>query len=199
MGAFKNLMIGDVQVKNFNELEAELKRLNDSAIEKREKLLNEAFELMNARLNKNKTLNEYIEKLESSRELTVDESDGWPMRWTHFDSSQFIDIKSELEREALTRFLSESFFVYIDFKNDIIISNDGPCILINEDGDVLDQNSGKWIIDKSEYVDDNGEEIPFKRNELIEEWMEKSGYFPSVVSQDRYGNMFYVSTKETEK
>jgi len=67
--------------------------------------------------------------------------------------------------------------------------SEGPCILVNEQGDVLDQDSGKWIIDKNDY------QTAEERNGLIEAWMEKSGYFPSVIQLGRYGALHYIDTK----
>jgi len=80
-----------------------------------------------------------------------------------------------------------------DFGNDCITTSIGPCIVIDNDGGVYDQDAAKVIVKKTDYETDE------ERNALIEAWMEKSGYFPSVVRCDYYGNpLGYVSTKEKE-
>lgn len=184
-------------MKNFKTLELELKKLNVDAETTREKLLAEAFQLMTKKIEAQKkkpTLADYIEKLEASKDLTAD-LDEWPCRWIRFDASEFIDTNSTLEREALEKYLDENFCIRIDYKNEALSMSDGPCIVINDDGDVYDQDSHKWIVHAIDYVED-GEVNIKKRNELIESYMEKTGHYPSVVRHDGHDNMFYVSTKE---
>ncbi len=150
----------------------------------------EARAVLSTKLKDSKALAECIAELEASKNLTFDVNDEWPRRWVRFDARRFIDVDNELERETFRDYLQDEYFTDVDFKNECISMSDGPCIMINEDGDVLDQDSGKWIISKTDYqsVDE--------RNKLIEEYMERAGYFPSVVSCDHYGNMHYVSTKD---
>tara|TARA_R110000868_G_scaffold411564_2_gene705369 strand:+ start:513 stop:1061 length:549 start_codon:yes stop_codon:yes gene_type:complete len=171
----------------FKELEIEIEEIKKESESKKDLIRSRAKKIMELNLKKRTDLTEYIGRLEQSKNLT---SDGeWPCRWTRMDAAQFIDTESELEKSLFEEYLQDNFFVSIDYKHDSIFMSDGPCILINEDGDVLDQDSGKWIIDKKDY--ESGPEL----KKLIEEYMEKSEYFPSVVRCDHYGNMFYVNTQ----
>lgn len=174
----------------FKELELELETLKNQYTEQKEKIQSRAFELMALKLEKNAELKQAIEKLESSRELTSTE-DEYFSRWIRFNASEFIDTDSQLEKDALENYLAENFCAYVDFKNDALMTSEGPSIVINDDGDVYDQDSGKFIVNKKDYETDS------ERNQLIESWMEKQGYFPSVISCDRYGSAFYVNTKES--
>lgn len=144
------------------------------------------------------SIEEYVARLESSKELTHIEGDEYPCRWIRFDASQYIDKDSALERELFDQYLSDQYCINVNYKDDCLTTSDGPCLIINDDGDILDQDSGKWVIAVSEYTDDDGGKNNLKRNKLIEEWMERKGYFPSVIREDQHGNMFYVSTQDKE-
>lgn len=107
----------------------------------------------------------------------------------HFSTSDFHDCK-----EYFANYMRDSHFIEVDFDNDCLTYAQGPSIVINDEGDVLDQDSGKWFIAKKDYTDDNGESVLTKRNELIEAYMDKHGYFPGVFETDRNGNIFLVKT-----
>lgn len=138
-----------------------------------------------------KLLEDALSKLESSKDLTTVEYDHEFMhQYIRFDFSDIIDVDSKLERELLVRFLEENdFFMIPDFENSVLTMNIGPCICIGPDGIVWDQDSNKVILKKHDY------ETTEERNEKIEEYMEKNGYFPSVVKLDYYGQPIgYVNT-----
>ena len=68
------------------------------------------------------------------------------------------------------------------------MTSQGPSIIINHEGDILDEDSGQWIVSKSDY------ETKDERNKLIEKYMESKGYFPGVFFIDYYGNVKHVNT-----
>lgn len=138
-----------------------------------------------------KLLEDALSKLESSKDLTTVEYDHEFMyQYIRFDFSDIIDVDSKLERELLVRFLEENdFFMIPDFENSVLTMSIGPVIVIDHDGDVYDQDSNKVILKKHDY------ETTEERNEKIEEYMEKTGCFPSVVALDYYGRPIgYVKT-----
>jgi hypothetical protein len=131
--------------------------------------------------------------LESSKELTQVENDEYFARWTRVDFSNLIDLKDSFQKELLERYFQDEHCANLNFKDSVLTTSEGPAIVINEDGDVYDQDSGKFIVHKGNY------ETDVERNALIEAWMEKAGYFPSVIRCDHYGNAFYVNTKAKEE
>ncbi len=175
-------------MKKLNELKNKIDSLNKSNSETIEALKNEALEIFSKQLDKNEELKKLISKVESSKELTQVEFDEFFHQWARADFSKFIDIKDSFQKSLFSEYMRENYFCDVDFKNDCISMSTGPNIIINEDGDILDQDSGKWIISKKDY--DSTEE----RNKLIEAYMTKSGCFPSVIKCDRYGNVFFVNT-----
>lgn len=175
-------------MKKLNEIDNKIKKLIQNSISETEILKNEALEIFSKQLDKNKDLRTLISKAQDSKDLTQVEYDEFFHTWTRADFSKFIDLKNNFEKELFSEYMQENHFCCVDFKNDCISIAMGPNIIINEDGDILDQDSGKWIISKKEY--DSTE----KRNEMIEAYMTKSGYFPSVIKCDRYGNAFFVNT-----
>jgi hypothetical protein len=152
-------------------------------------LKSEAVDLMVLKFKDNEELKKAISDVENSKDLTQTSYDEWFSQYVRFYASEFIDTDSDLEKEAFREYLKDFLAVDIDYDNDALLYNIGPCLLINEDGDVLDQDSGKWIIEHSDYNEEK------ELYSLIETHMEKTGYFPSVVRCDRYGNAFYVNTK----
>ena len=86
--------------------------------------------------------------------------------------------------------MRENHCIEVDFQNDVLMYSQGPCIVVNNEGDVLDTDSGKWFIKKNDYLDEETGKFDIsKRNELIEAYMEKTGYFPGVFESDYYGNL----------
>jgi len=122
-------------------------------------------------------------ELSDSKYLTSHEFEEWPMIYTDFDYKTLIDSKGD--SNLLERFLSEEYFISLDKQNNCAMMSIGPCILVNDDGDVLDQDNQKWVISKSDY--ETREEL----KELIEKYMEKTGCYPSVIDCNRNGFMTY--------
>jgi len=171
------------------QIEKELNSLALESAARRERLIEAALSILTDKLKDSEKLEELLSSVENSKDLGHIEGHEFYSQWVRFEPRLFIDTDSDLEKEVFQKYMEENHFMRIDFLNDILMMEVGPCIVINDDGDVLDQDSGKWIIDAKSYDDEN------ERNALIESWMEKSGYFPSVVREDRYGNVFFVNTK----
>jgi hypothetical protein len=135
-------------------------------------------------------LNLSILRLENSREYGAD--DGGIYSWTR------LSLDCEVDSDSLTYL--ENYLVdqgiTLHWDDEAIKSYQGDCLMIYDD---TRYENGVWldarcVIDESEYKID-GEVDETKRNELIERYMEKTGYFPGVFHCDRHGNVFFVNTK----
>jgi hypothetical protein len=155
---------------------------------------------------KNAVILSIVTAVESSRELSQIDHDDYFCQWTRIDFSSLIDTNDEFQKELLQEYFQEHYCLSVDFKNDVVTYSVGPSLLIFAEGAsksrrsyyVYDQDSGKEIISFEQCLDDDGNYSREKRNELIEQWMEKKGYFPSVIKVDHYGNAHYVSTQKSE-
>ena len=143
--------------------------------------------------DKDKDLQKSIVDVQDSREYTWNEFSEI-CSWLRFFAKDYEECQ-----EYLKTYLREGYYIEIDFQADALMYSQGHTIVINEDGDVLDQDGDKWFIKKDDYRDENGELDIEKRNELIEAYMENTGCFPGVFSSDRYGNVFYVNTQNKKK
>src|SRR5580700_1464416 len=139
-------------------LNDKLKTLQGDASEIEIQLQNEYNQVFDAM----PLVNDAIAKLAGSTNYVWDRY-GEIASYINFNTSDFQDCK-----EYFTNYMRESHFIEVDFDNDCLTYNQGPCIVINEDGDVLDQDSGKWIVAKNDYKDDDDELDLDKRNQLIE-------------------------------
>lgn len=158
-----------------------------SAIEaKLQTAYNEVFD-------KNEEIQKAIREVQTSQEYAWDNY-GEICQYIRFYANDFKDCQ-----EYLKNYLRENHYIEIDFQADILTYSQGFNIVINEDGDVYDQDSDKFFIKKNDYRNDDGELDTDKRNELIEAYMEERGYFPGVFSSDRYGNVFAVNTQAKKK
>jgi hypothetical protein len=112
--------------------------------------------------------------------------------WARIDLSflESIGLNDPIFQDIISEYFSEQHCLNIDFKNDCATYSQGMNIIINDEGDVLDQDSQKWIIKKSEY------ETKSELFSMIEKYMDKSGYFPSVFRTDRHDNIFLVDTRK---
>jgi hypothetical protein len=126
--------------------------------------------------------------VETSKELTQVEHDEYFHQWLRVDFSTLIDTSDAFQRELLEEYLQDTHCISCDFKNDCVTYSIGPVIVINEEGDVLDQDTDKWIISSDAYS------TKYELFAQIEAYMQKTGVFSSVVKTDRYGNGFYVDT-----
>lgn len=170
------------------KLESELTGISKPTMRRAEEIRQELNAAYFAAFEKNAYLKEKLIKLELSLQLTCVEYDSeFFHQWIRVDFSKIFSTADASERAALDEFLEH---VQADTKNDCLTSSIGPCIIINDDGAVYDQDSGKNILPKS-HDRENSE-----RNAEIEAYMEKSGYFPSVVRVDYYGSPIkYVNTQ----
>lgn len=165
-------------------LTKKINELKQSHSKKLSELTDQLNSIYFKKFDKNKYLKESIKRLEESKDLESDYD--YFNQWLRIDFSEVIDEENETEKDTLDLYLSEKYSIQVDFKNDCIKQWIGPCILINDDGDVLDQDSRKWILSKNDYENEN------ELKELIEKYMQKTGHYPPIVTCDRYGNAFYA-------
>ncbi len=172
-------------IKSLNKQLATLVTKQAKPREKLEEALQAAW---NRVFKRDKALQAALKALESSNEYGSDEAGIY--RWTRYTF--------EDEHKAHSSFL-ESYLqdacVHADMANDSLVAYEGSSLIINEDGDVYDEDSSKHVIEKSEYTVD-GDANEGVRNILIESHMENTGHFPGVFRTDRNGNVFSVSTLE---
>jgi hypothetical protein len=146
---------------------------------------------INKIFDKDKEIKKALIELESSQELTFDEF-GEVSTWLRFELPE----KYKAYIDEFLNYIGE-LGAYYDLKNDCLLSHIGDDYISIQDDTRSD--NGVWqnhkiIIEESEYKDDDGNIDELKRNELIEEYMEKNGFFPYVIRVNRYGNAFFVST-----
>ena len=178
-------------MQELNKLKAELDNIDAESANKTAQVMEKARVIFEKLMKgKEKEVNELVEKVNNTKELTTVNHDEHFHQWIRVDFTKFIDLDDKFQRQLLTEYFQDNHCMEVDLKNDCLTMSIGPAIIINDDGDVLDQDSGSWFIKKSEY------ESEVERNGLIEKYMEKNGYFPSVLRVDNYGNAFYVNTKE---
>lgn len=166
------------------------KQNDEKRIKKRNAVKNELKMAFEKKFDADKILQNDIKLVQDSKELTTIENDEWLAQWHRFKYNLPIDSD---ELDLLKDYLSENHLIQLDVKNECLTYSIGPCIIINDDGSVYDQESNKWI-----FKTDNYESIE-QRDQAIEAWMDKNGYFPSVVKADRYNNYFYYSTQGKNK
>ena len=128
----------------------------------------------------NETLTLLISKLEDSKDLTSTE-DEWFSVYLRVSFSGIIDINNDLEVDALREYLATDHGIELDTKNDCILHSIGPCIIVNHNGNVFDQDSGELIFDKNDYG--SSDEL----TALLEAYMAKPGHYPSVVTLNCHG------------
>ena len=137
-------------------------------------------------------LRDAVTKLENSTDYTFDQY-GEIVSWIRFDLSDFQDNK-----QYLIEYMREYNFVEVNFVDDCLTYSQGPdCITIQDD---TRRDNGVWlnsklIIEESDYKTEDGEVDETKRNQLIEEYMNRVGEFPGVFRTDSYGNVSFVDTK----
>jgi len=143
-------------------------------------------------LEKSELLKKWLKDLEASRQLTQIDHDEYFYTWVRIDGlNDLINITDALQDQALEQVLDHAC---LDIEHQTIQQCEGPVFILHTGG-VYDQDSNKVIISRSDYdfADDPDDVNEFRRNKLINEYMEKHGYFPSVISCDRYGNAHYVN------
>ncbi len=167
-----------------------LEKLNTLANES-DSVQNELQLEYNKVFNDSTVLKELVSKLESSQEYGLDEY-GEIYAWVRANLSDFQDCQA-----YLSEWFSEQC-IRVDFKNDAIMALQGETLNIQDDSRHKRDN-GVWlnhdqVIPEFNYTEHDGEINIAKRNQLIEEYMKDSGYFPGVFRVDQHGNVFLVNT-----
>ena len=172
--------------KNINKLydriqtaKATSQKVVASAEEKLQVALNRVFEL-------DADLNETIQQMDNSSDYMSDEY-GEISTWLRFE----IPKHYEKYTEQLEHWIQETYCYHYDKQYDALTSFQGECIIVNDEGDIF--LGHKCIINNDDY---RGRQ---EGCALIEEYMEKEGYFPPVLHQDRYGNLSVVDTRPATK
>jgi hypothetical protein len=142
---------------------------------------------------RNATLKTALSALECSTQLTSVPHDEYYHRFVRVDLSKVVDLQDADAKNALEEYL-EDHSTCVDFEHSALTTCEGPSLIIDDEGDVYDQDSSKIAVKNTEY------ENTTERNALIEAWMERTGYYPSVIKVDRYGEPIgYVNTASKSK
>ena len=160
---------------------AEIEKLKNVEAKRISALEEKMQEQYNKMFSNDESIQKAIVDLENSSEYTSDEY-GEISAWLRFEFSDYDDCKDYLEN-----YLNENHCVYCDFQNGALMMNQGESIVINHEGDIFD--SHKFVITNDDY------KTEYERNELIEEYMEKTGCFPGVFYQDYHCNLTLVKTQ----
>jgi len=101
-------------------------------------------------------------------------------------------------KQAFSDYLSEHC-IYVDWDAELLCMSEGDALTIQTDTrrDNGVYMSHKCVIPESEYKVD-GEVCETTRNALIEDYMEKTGYYPGVFRIDYDGNVYPVNTQKKE-
>ena len=130
---------------------------------------------------------EYIRKAIS--QLEVSNFYGYYPNWDEIAVFEQFELKEYEDcLDYLEVYLEDNYSIHLDKKEGYIFQSAGYSIIINDDGDIYDEDSRKWIIGRKEYATIE------ERNALIEAYMEESGYFPNVFRVDNYGNVKLINT-----
>lgn len=171
-----------------NELRIKIKSLEKHRLEMNQvvsQVESQLLEEYSKIFEKDTKLQTAIKELEDSKEFGIDDG---IYRWNRFDFDDYKDNNEVIE--YLEQYLNEHHFINIDIKNDAIMKNEGFNLILDHDGNIYDEDSQEFIIDHSEYTNKS------KRNKLVNNWMEKNGYFPGLFSVDRYNNVFLINLNE---
>ena len=129
-------------------------------------------------------IDSWITTLDETRNLTdLGDIDGWYASWIRVDFNQLINTEDTFECELLQDFLEDHYNVVADYDNNCLLYSLGPSILIIDGGDVYDQDSGRIIIHSEDYAN------PASLIAAIDSWQDKHGYYPAVLSVNRYGDV----------
>lgn len=163
--------------KTIKELNKKLNEVNSDASDLETQLQNAWNEVF----KDSGVIKAMVTKVEASEDYTTTEY-GDIASWTRVDLSDFEDC-----REYFETYMREYNYIDVDWKNDAISLSYGPDNLIIQDDTRHDNGvwcESKLVIKESEYTNDDGEVDTTKRNELIEAYMEKNGFFPGVFRCD---------------
>lgn len=176
-----------------NHYEVKVSTLNE-AINKHNSLkrgaIDSIYELMVPVFKDSSSLAKHLSKLQNDPHF-------YAVSYSNVDACVYFSHKEIMPREfesnqgifleVFNRFLEE-YGDHARYESGELFTACGPCIIINTDGDVIDQDSGRCFLKKSEYESEE------ERNEKIEQHMEKTGHFPNVFEIDRFGGVELIST-----
>lgn len=145
--------------------------------------------------SKSKVIKDIVSKFDSSNEYTFD-------KWGEISSYiRFYDLKDFREcRVYFETYMQDMYSISVDWDNDCLLMNQGECLIIQDD---TRRDNGIWlnqklVIPEDDYtdLDETGhkEVNEVKRNELIEAYMKKTGFYPGVFRVDSYSNITHVKT-----
>lgn len=141
----------------------------------------------------NVSLKEALTRLENSHEYVLSQF-GEVRSCVRFNFDEF-----EGYEKWLKNYLKETHYVDADTEDNILYYDQGPSILIHNNGDVYDQDSNRVILTKADYEVEHGDDYLWDlniRNQLIENYMKGRGYYPGVFLVDTLGNVTAVDTTE---
>ena len=175
------------------ECEFQLTEVGKPIMERAATLKLKLSEAYKAGFDADEVLQSGLKALEASKALTSVPHDEFYHRWVRVDLNHLIDAadaKNTAETlDQLGNYLADHA-AYFDAEHSTLTTCEGPALIINDDGDAYDQDSGKIVVNHTDYTTTAG------RNRLIETWMLANGYFPSVIKVDRYGEpVGYVNTQ----
>lgn len=180
-------VVNDI-LAQIDQCEAELGEVSKPTMARYATLKKELQAAYNAEFEADDVLQADLLAVQSSKDLTCTTHDEWLSQWIRCNCELPKDVGA---REALVAYLDERY-IQVDFENDCFTYSIGPCILINDDGSVYDQDSGKFIFKTGAYESNED------RDAGIEAWMTKHGYFPSVVLATIHNDYMYIDTKPRE-
>lgn len=172
------------------KLEKLIEQLNDcnNVKEKTISLINKEYKKV---FDKDKKLQKAIKDVLNSTDYCL--GDGEIYSWIRC---------TEIKKFEDNPLIKDAFWEYCldqgvdpDFDHDALRFNLGPSLIITYEGNIYDEDAGKFIAERDDYRDSTGKVSEVKRNALIEAYMEEKGYFPGVFSIDYYENVSMVDTK----
>ena len=102
-------------------------------------------------------------------------------------------------KEYFEEWISDKYGLSVGWQHGCFMNYHGDDFISIQDdagrGNGVWQNN-KCIIDEQEYKNEDGSINEARRNELIENHMEKDGCFPGVFRVTRYGDVFHVNTQK---
>lgn len=171
--------------ESINQLLKSLDESKNQVLDLESKIKEEYFSIF----DKLEVVKKIVISCENSNDHGYPENDEFINLFVRIDS---FELNMEgLEKKYFFEYLEDNYNIFTDSSSDSFVYSTGPNIIINHYGDVLDEDSGKWVISKNDYSSTN------ERNQLIEAYMENSGCFPGVFEVDRYGHVTPVNTKKT--
>ncbi len=144
--------------------------------------------------NDDSTLAKVISLVENSTDYSFDENGEIESTYKWYGMSDYVECKEYLQEWLFER------CIRVNWEHEYLGMSQGENLIIQDDSYRARDNgvwlSGKCVINETDYLDESGEVDETKRNELIEAYMEKSGYFPGVFRADQHGNVFHVITQK---